>query len=1024
VITLDRAPPNPFGREVLNGPADFVPDWDVSSIGKSATDALLRAIDRAQELSAQVDTDRKIHVLLGPPGYGKTHLFGRLNHALGDRVLFVFIPPIEDVRRPLSHIRHHVVMSVFHKGNTARSALETALARLCRPSFLQYLSTLPRSFDAQYAAMRDRLQDSHNLSAVWEITDQVKAVEPFLALGDSIARSLNLNGPVGRALSLGWSPEHAVARSWLRGESLPEELARRLGLPDDPPAPVDVLKAIAMLLAGHAPLVLCIDQLDVLLTDQENAPLQFSSDLMVLRSAIPNLLIILGCIKVEWERMAKQFNQAFVDRTCTHELETLTPQQSTELISRRLSSWPGKPSDRGEWWPIDEAPFRTLVAEPQRPRGLIKTCENAYQDWADQGDWDRLVVISPGGQVDKLTLFQREWDKELEAISLDKGRSHENCQDQRLARAIKGALALLADAPRESQSRSIFKTVGENPVPQVAGNPDPFRYSFKIELKGRSGAKSIIIALEVNHSGQKFAHYFDGVMKLIVDPIVGAVFLTARAHLPAGPKTTRDMDIALKKGRLRTITLTDYPADFERLECYLTLLDRALSQNLQLGTSTVPVDEYRDLAAKSGVLANLSLNDQIVNGWVDPPEDDEAQGAAGGAKTVPAVHEKPTTRPDRELAPEPKQSVDDPTTEARLEWADKGLETIVNRLGELSARVRSSGVTHIGPTFARFLVTPFPATTIGKVRNRAEDLKIALVVDRLPLVGSQEGAISIDVELPEAYRKTLSLKNIGPAPPKCGTSAPVFPVGQDVSGVTHWLDFADPNTCHLLVAGTTGSGKSEFLKALIAALATRLGPDRVRFALIDPKQVTFNFGEHPGSFLVRPVAHGADEALAIVKDCFAETEKRYSELRARKLEDLAQWQDAEPKTAPPRIVIIFDEFADLMAEPEAKKALEVPLKRLGAKARAAGVHLVLATQRPEASVVTPLLRSNLPARVCMRVASPADSNIVLKKPDGADLLGRGDLLWQHGAGLVRLQSPIVSLRELHEILFPKANGRG
>jgi S-DNA-T family DNA segregation ATPase FtsK/SpoIIIE len=119
--------------------------------------------------------------------------------------------------------------------------------------------------------------------------------------------------------------------------------------------------------------------------------------------------------------------------------------------------------------------------------------------------------------------------------------------------------------------------------------------------------------------------------------------------------------------------------------------------------------------------------------------------------------------------------------------------------------------------------------------------------------------------------------------------------------------------------------------------------------------------------------------------------------------------------------LIFDEYADLMADRDSKKELEGPLKRLGAKARAAGIHLVLATQRPEASVVTPLLRSNLPARLCFRVASAADSKLLLKTPDGADLLGRGDLILQRGGGTVRLQSPFVEREELERALFPPGN---
>jgi S-DNA-T family DNA segregation ATPase FtsK/SpoIIIE len=243
-------------------------------------------------------------------------------------------------------------------------------------------------------------------------------------------------------------------------------------------------------------------------------------------------------------------------------------------------------------------------------------------------------------------------------------------------------------------------------------------------------------------------------------------------------------------------------------------------------------------------------------------------------------------------------------------------------------------------------------------------------------------------------------------------NAPAFPLGQDVSGNTSWLNLADPADCHLLVAGTTGSGKSEFLKAMVAALARRLSYHQLQFVLVDPKQVTFNLtGESP--YFRHPVVNQVDDALPLIEECFKETERRYGLLKEHRLENLAQLQGAD---ALPRVVLIIDEFADLMADKEAKKILEKPLKRIGSLARAAGIHLVLATQRPEAGVVTPLLRSNLPGRVALQVASEADSKLILGVPDAFNLLGRGDLLWKHGGGLVRLQCSLVNREELANAL--------
>lgn len=1055
MITPDQVAPNPFGHAVLVGPDDYLPEWDVESIARRATDRLLEAIEDARG-HVRVDPNRRIQVLLGPPGYGKTHLFGRIARKLRAGALFVFVPQIEDVSRPLGHVGHHVVRSVFKRPTDGHSPVEAALARLCRPSFLALVSALPRPLATEYAGLRGRLEAGDD--AVWDIIGRREALQPFQALGNSLAAAFpDLDANVVRALALGWAPAHErdLAERWLRGESLLEDQARRLGLPDEPPGPVDVIKTVAALVAGPAPMVLCLDQLDVLLTEKETAPLHFSNAMMLLRGSIPNLLLVLGCLQVDWTVMAAdKFSRAFRDRTAEAQvLDLLTEPEASELIHRRLQHWPGGPEGRESWWPIDVGSFRRLMADPQTPRGIINWCEQRYQEWADDGDLSRLVDLMPedrNGPVDEVILFRREWDKVMEAV--DASRVLEDVQDQRLFRAFREGLGLLATQPRVDHRDIVPEAIHDNPIPQVIGNTKYARYSFEVVLRGRKGAESVIIALESNHNAHSFHPYFQKAKETCQGRAVGLSFVTARPRFPAGANAAAAMDAETRAGHLRPVTLTDYREDYRRLECYLTLLDRASTSNLLLGTRTVTVGECRALAAKAGVLADLGLFDRMLGGWVYPPGEAVAASAPAAVAAPPkataarpraaAGPPPPGPAPTKTLRPEPEPrkaaepgpiqaaepepepapaavavapGPDESLAEERLEWAATCQGVIVKRLGELGARVRTAGATQIGPTFARFLVTPYPATTINKVRKHAEDLKVGLAgVDALPLVDSQGGAISIDVQLPARFRRTIRLGDVGPMP--AGLAA-AFPVGQDVEGVTRWLDFADANTCHLLVAGTTGSGKSEFLKAMIAALAGRLGPGGVKFGLVDPKRVTFNFGDRAGPFLLRPVVHTADDALELVKACFDEAERRYDGLRRRKLEDLAGWQAVDPK-APPRHVLIFDEFADLMADKDAKKELEAPLKRLGAKARAAGIHLVLATQRPEATVVTPLLRSNLPARIGLKVASPADSRIILAKPDAADLLGRGDLLWERGAGLIRLQSPIVDREELEAILFP------
>ena len=217
-------------------------------------------------------------------------------------------------------------------------------------------------------------------------------------------------------------------------------------------------------------------------------------------------------------------------------------------------------------------------------------------------------------------------------------------------------------------------------------------------------------------------------------------------------------------------------------------------------------------------------------------------------------------------------------------------------------------------------------------------------------------------------------------------------------------DLSDPNTCHFLVGGTTGSGKSEFLRSLLLSLLARHTPEHLNIALVDPKRVTFpEFETIP--WLLESIVKDTEGAIALMESLVSEMERRYQRFEQSRCPDLSRYNQKSNHPLP-RIVCIFDEYADFMAEKDSRNAIEHSIKRLGAMARAAGIHLVIATQRPEARVVTPLIRSNLPGRVALKTASDADSAIILggKQGDAVNLLGKGDLLYLKGAQLLRLQS--------------------
>jgi len=201
---------------------------------------------------------------------------------------------------------------------------------------------------------------------------------------------------------------------------------------------------------------------------------------------------------------------------------------------------------------------------------------------------------------------------------------------------------------------------------------------------------------------------------------------------------------------------------------------------------------------------------------------------------------------------------------------------------------------------------------------------------------------------------------------------------------------------------------------MIAALAHRLSPEQFQLVLIDPKRVTFNLGALESPYLKFPIVLDTEGALPLLQWCLEETRRRYDLLARQKKSNISQLEDA---TLVPSIVVVIDEFANLLEDKQAKPVLTSLLKQIGAMSRAAGIHLVLATQRPDKDVVTPLLRDNLPGRVAFQVKTPASSKLIIPpSPNAAYLLGKGDLLWQRGGGLLRLQSPFVTQLELEKAL--------
>jgi S-DNA-T family DNA segregation ATPase FtsK/SpoIIIE len=241
-----------------------------------------------------------------------------------------------------------------------------------------------------------------------------------------------------------------------------------------------------------------------------------------------------------------------------------------------------------------------------------------------------------------------------------------------------------------------------------------------------------------------------------------------------------------------------------------------------------------------------------------------------------------------------------------------------------------------------------------------------------------------------------------------------FIVGQQPDGEILCADLSDSGTPHLLVAGQSGSGKSVLLQSIVAGLLQYHAPEAIRFVLVDPKRVTFNapsFRSAIAAHLEGPVRAGLEDTLPVIEQLVDLMEERYKLFEAAQVMDIEEYNEqARQSERLNRRVLVIDEFQDLFTDKASSQAFFAGVRRLGAKARAAGVHLILATQRPDRETVPPIIKSNLGGKIALQVASQTNSRIILDQGGAERLLGKGDLLASLGRGVVRAQAPLLTER--------------
>lgn len=313
-----------------------------------------------------------------------------------------------------------------------------------------------------------------------------------------------------------------------------------------------------------------------------------------------------------------------------------------------------------------------------------------------------------------------------------------------------------------------------------------------------------------------------------------------------------------------------------------------------------------------------------------------------------------------------------------------------------------------GPSFVRFFVYPIPGVKPKLVLAQGQNLHLGLGLENPPPMKISEGMIGIDV--PRSERQSIPWSMVRPLIPKVqfpegGTN---IPVGVDLMGQWHWCDLSDSSSAHLLVVGTPGSGKSQWLRSAVASLTESNTPETLQLYLIDPKQNAFQFMKD-SPFLGCPIVvpDGQQSPTDLLREIVNEMTQRNSELAAVGTQNLNEYV-AKTGRALKRIVVVCDEFADLRDACLSRKErdeLEQQFRRIAQIGRAPGFHLILATQQPRSTILSSSIRSLLPAKVVLRVTQPLESRVAMDENGAESLLGNGDLFYKCIGSAKRLQGP-------------------
>jgi S-DNA-T family DNA segregation ATPase FtsK/SpoIIIE len=551
-----------------------------------------------------------------------------------------------------------------------------------------------------------------------------------------------------------------------------------------------------------------------------------------------------------------------------------------------------------------------------------------------------------------------------------------------LARHLAGRLVSFADAPRLALPNVV--RAGERSVEAVLSDGGPLVHGRLDALYGDRNGNLEVIEYKLTDEAN--------------DEMDRAQVALYRELLRVADGVAATPVILRFTPTLRETTLTAESADAMVARVVLPLLTNMMRWAAE--PSDVPATQRKDLCSACPVARECSETyPERLSVRDDPP--------------VAAMRPRPAaTSTILDAAPLPMAP--SASDEQGKQEAELLRDRILEELKKQGAAAVCPRAPIVGPTLYLIEVSR-PRGPVSQLDRAAEDVRHRLAADAdLEVSYEKQGGHRLFVVKRPKPRRVLLGPLLEQKRDWLLQRPGRFVIGQQPDGEVLCADLSDSSTPHLLVAGQSGSGKSVLLQSIVAALLQFHAPESIRFVLVDPKRVTFNgasFRSAVAAHLEGPIRAGLEDTLPVIEQLVELMEERYKLFEAAQVMDIEEFNEqATHADRLNRRVLVIDEFQDLFTDKASSQAFFSGVRRLGAKARAAGVHLILATQRPDRETVPPIIKSNLGGKIALQVASQTNSRIILDQGGAERLLGKGDLLASLGRGVLRAQAPLLSER--------------